>query len=560
MPSYGSVGDLRPAAGPVFSARGRRWAVSLGSLLLGAGLLVASRSRAPTTLGSTLLAKNDDDDGGADTKTHTVWCRSHPSKCVETADDDDDDAAGAVLGDDGASGDDAAGDDDQATSTKHKWWLYGRNGTSGGRNASVYHRWWLQNHSNATAANTVGAHARPTLHPTTRSPAPTTAAPTARPTPLMNMRPIPSSAPTAPPPTVPPPTPAPSAASNATTNSSAGPSADPDEIFMLLNGTIGAWLECYVEHALCDISSCTRNADGYSASCGCIRRSNADAATLALGWPSSVLATDGTYIATLHDYFNRSDEADGTAMCTAIAGGSVWPDADLVSLWSENPYVSDDQINSDETTCDAAEGSYGANCMGAPCYDVPYNSTPNVFNVTCVCPVKEFSSLSVSSVRDDVCKTASANTSCAVVTGQYWRYKEYTKMTEAIAKVSSAAADPKPNECRNDCDECDVRDGDDDDDEVPLDELQYYYYSTGYKVPADDHTPDNSTAADDAADDADDDAATNATSVGQAPEDDQYYLQDQTGPRGDTSPSGPAPSGPTVKTHPSLGRAKFSVR
>ena len=312
----------------------------------------------------------------------------------------------------------------------------------------------------------------------------------------MNMRPIPSSAPTAPPPTAPPPTAAPSAASNASsnatasTNSTAGPSADPDEIFMLLNGTIGAWLECYVEHALCDISSCTRNADGYSASCGCIRRSNADAATLALGWPSGVLATDGTYIATLHDYFNRSDEADGTAMCKAIAGGSVWPDADLVSLWSQNPYVSDDQINSDETTCDAAEGSYGANCMGAPCYDVPYNSTPNVFNVTCVCPVKEFSSLSVSSVRDDVCKTASANTSCAVVTGQYWRYKEYTKMTEAIAKVSSAAADPKPNECRNDCDECVVRDGDDDDDEVPVDELQYYYYSTGYKVPADDHTPD----------------------------------------------------------------------
>ena len=73
-----------------------------------------------------------------------------------------------------------------------------------------------------------------------------------------------------------------------------------------------------------------------------------------------MLATDGTYIATLYDYFNRSDEADGTAMCKAIAGGSVWPDADLVSLWSQNPYVSDDQINSDETTCDGADGSYAA--------------------------------------------------------------------------------------------------------------------------------------------------------------------------------------------------------
>ena len=55
-----------------------------------------------------------------------------------------------------------------------------------------------------------------------------------------------------------------------------------------------------------------------------------------------------------------------------------------------------------------------------------------------------------------------------------------------------------------------------------------------------------------------DDATSNSTSTGQAPEDDQYYLQDQTGPRGDTSPSGPAPSGPTDKVHPS--RTKLSER
>ena len=82
-------------------------------------------------------------------------------------------------------------------------------------------------------------------------------------------------------------------------------------------------------------------------------------------------------------------EADGTAMCKAIAGGSVWPDADLVSLWSQNPYVSDDQINSDETTCDGADGSYGANCMGAPCYKLEGNmgDDSDGCQMACLCPI-----------------------------------------------------------------------------------------------------------------------------------------------------------------------------
>ena len=54
----------------------------------------------------------------------------------------------------------------------------------------------------------------------------------------------------------------------------------------------------------------------------------------------------------LHDYYglNKStvadddDDADDTAMCTAVRAGTVWPRANLVSLWRsvkfETPFPS----------------------------------------------------------------------------------------------------------------------------------------------------------------------------------------------------------------------------
>ena len=76
-------------------------------------------------------------------------------------------------------------------------------------------------------------------------------------------------------------------------------SGDPSEVLALLNGTIGSWVTCAVRHALCDISSCTRNDDGVSASCGCIDQPADDAnpGTLALGWPSAILSHDTTCVA-----------------------------------------------------------------------------------------------------------------------------------------------------------------------------------------------------------------------------------------------------------------------
>ena len=79
----------------------------------------------------------------------------------------------------------------------------------------------------------------------------------------------------------------------------------------------------------------------------------------------------------------------------------------MVSLWSPNPYYEDDELDTDQNTC--GDGAWGANCMGAPCYAVAYNSTPQVFNTTCVCPVKAFPSLAVHETSSDVCSEAALN-------------------------------------------------------------------------------------------------------------------------------------------------------
>ena len=217
----------------------------------------------------------------------------------------------------------------------------------------------------------------------------------------------------------------------------------------LLNATIGGIANCAVRHALCDVSSCTRNADGATASCGCVERPASSMATVSLGWPSAVLAHHLAYLHALRHVFEGADDDSYNPLCSALDNGTVWPSADLVSLWSPNPYFEDDWLTTNKS----------ANCMGAPCYHVTYNSTPAIFNVTCVCPIKYFETLDVHRTSSDPCLADNFNESCAVVTGTWWREEKYEKLTEMNEAV--AAADPRPNAalCKNDCEYCSA-DGD----------------------------------------------------------------------------------------------------
>jgi len=152
---------------------------------------------------------------------------------------------------------------------------------------------------------------------------------------------------------------------------------DRDTIEYLLNATVGSHVSCAVEHALCDISSCTRNDDGATASCGCLPRpaSNASAARLALGWTGAVLSHHDAFIAAMHHAYaaqlasvdDGDDDGSFTMLCDALIAGTVWggTGASRVSLWSTNPYFADDELNGAlEEACGG--GTWAANCMGAP--------------------------------------------------------------------------------------------------------------------------------------------------------------------------------------------------
>ena len=154
---------------------------------------------------------------------------------------------------------------------------------------------------------------------------------------------------------------------------------NPLEIEALLNATIGGVVNCAVRHGLCDVSSCTRNDDGVTASCGCTERPASSTATIALGWPSAVLAEHDEYLAALRDDDDDGDDSFH-GLCAALENGTIWPNAAFTSLWSPNPYFHDDALLSTQVACGEV---WGANCMGAPCYRVAYNSTPAVFNITC---------------------------------------------------------------------------------------------------------------------------------------------------------------------------------
>ena len=200
---------------------------------------------------------------------------------------------------------------------------------------------------------------------------------------------------------------------------------------------------------------------------------------MTLGGPSAVLAHSGAYVSALKNAA-AGGGVEGTVLCDAIANLTMWPGAEMVSLWSPNPYIDDDALETAELTCESA--TWGAQCMGAPCYRVQYNSTPDVFNVTCVCPVKAFDSgLQVPDTRAGICDEASTNRSCAVVTGTYWEYESYAKLSEAIVRLGDADAQPDPSTCKNDCvnccTDCDY------DDIAPPDDTAYYSQPGSYYAP-----------------------------------------------------------------------------
>ena len=76
---------------------------------------------------------------------------------------------------------------------------------------------------------------------------------------------------------------------------------------------------------------------------------------------------------------------------------------------------------------------------------------------------------------------AALNTSCALVTGTYWEYESYAKLSEAIVRLGDADAQPDPSTCKNDCvnccTDCDY------DDIAPPDDTAYYSQPGSYYAP-----------------------------------------------------------------------------
>lgn len=150
---------------------------------------------------------------------------------------------------------------------------------------------------------------------------------------------------------------------------------------------------CNVDSALCDIATCTLNADKVTASCGCMRMPGSanNPAKLQLGWGSAVLSHDPVYRAAVLSCSSGvcSNETLDT-LCNAIEQGQLWPDLDVaeggygVSLYSSDPLYSSITEKGDLFTCPDA---MVASCMGAPCYDAVYDKP--TFDLTCVCPVLE---------------------------------------------------------------------------------------------------------------------------------------------------------------------------
>ena len=205
-------------------------------------------------------------------------------------------------------------------------------------------------------------------------------------------------------------------------------------------------------YAQCYTGFCTKSAgDERTALCGCLalRPSARNEALLRLGWGAAVLAPSSAFRSVAALALAGNGTRAERVLAAALADGTLWDDYGFatpptrVSLASgANPYWDDSPGNEDCLDIDAAE------CMGAPCWDVEYEG---VWNVTCVCTWARWSSIGLTTTRDDMCAFSKARSAdCVAVAGSNTNATEYTAgalkgMIDAVVSASaslSASIDP----------------------------------------------------------------------------------------------------------------------
>ena len=222
--------------------------------------------------------------------------------------------------------------------------------------------------------------------------------------------------------------------------------------------------ECMISSALCSDAVCTLNADGLTASCGCLKMpaTAGNPAKLAISWSSFVLATSSKFQELVESCVSNSgcSKMDKQKLCDYAKDGSLWTDVGIdsdklsseypLSLWSVNPLTSGNVTNDGNIHCDNA---MCAQCMGAPCFDQHYDS---VFDLTCVCPVTGIGStckygLDESRSDGGLCDAISADhPACAACTGgisggSYSETKTATQVVEYVEAIVAAANDEAYN-------------------------------------------------------------------------------------------------------------------
>ena len=219
-----------------------------------------------------------------------------------------------------------------------------------------------------------------------------------------------------------------------------------------------------VSYALCDVSTCTLASDVGVAMCGCIskRASASDTASLAVGWSSGLLARADPYVQWLRDLNTTWHNAaqgtgDDDALATVEAGicpylrdARLWGaiGAKRISLFgSDSP-----QVDDATETVEACADTVGANCQGAPCFDVAYDG---VFNVTCLCQRTERDTQYVTrSTTSDGASSFSCSdinsTHCGVVSSTAYpeEWGVVSRQIEVITEnYASLLVDSDPGKC-----------------------------------------------------------------------------------------------------------------
>ena len=218
-----------------------------------------------------------------------------------------------------------------------------------------------------------------------------------------------------------------------------------------------------VSYALCDVSTCTLASDVGVAICGCIskRASASDTASLAVGWASGLLARADPYVQWLRELNTTWHDTQGTGddealatvesyICPYLRDARLWGaiGAKRISLFgSDSP-----QVDDATETVEACADTVGANCQGAPCFDVAYDG---VFNVTCLCQRTERDTQYVTrSTMSDGASSFSCSdinsTHCGVVSGTAYpeEWGVVSRQIEVITEnYASLLVDSDPGKC-----------------------------------------------------------------------------------------------------------------